>query len=185
MDANKFGCFVADRRKELNLTQKDLAAKIHVTDKAVSRWERGLGFPDINTIEELACALNVSITELMTSEKTVSGETDTVVNDVINVAKEDINERQKTILYTFAATSALLSVLQVLFTIDWSSNTVKMYFEFPTIAVIPGVSLIIYGIFCLIKGKKIKGIIPLGLILVILPAVVSCTAYLICGIVNS
>ena len=54
MDANKFGCFVADRRKELNMTQKELAAKIHVTDKAVSRWERGLGFPDINTIEELA-----------------------------------------------------------------------------------------------------------------------------------
>ena len=97
MDANKFGCFVADRRKELNMTQKDLAAKIHVTDKAVSRWERGLGFPDINTIEELAEALNVSITELMTSEKTDSGKTDAVVNDVIHIAKEDINERQKTI----------------------------------------------------------------------------------------
>lgn len=43
MDANKFGCFVAERRKELNMTQKDLAAKIQVTDKAVSKWERGLG----------------------------------------------------------------------------------------------------------------------------------------------
>lgn len=97
MDANKFGCFVAERRKELNMTQKDLAAKIHVTDKAVSRWERGLGFPDINTIEELADALNVSITELMTSEKTASGKTDAVVSDVIHVAKEDINGRQELI----------------------------------------------------------------------------------------
>ena len=67
MDANKFGCFVAERRKELKMTQKDLAAKIQVTDKAVSKWERGLGFPDINTIEYLADALDVSIIELMKS----------------------------------------------------------------------------------------------------------------------
>lgn len=44
MDAYKFGCFVAKRRKEQNMTQKDLAAKVQVTDKAVSKWERGLGF---------------------------------------------------------------------------------------------------------------------------------------------
>ena len=42
MDSDKFGRFVAERRKELNLTQKDLAAKIQVTDKAVSKWERGV-----------------------------------------------------------------------------------------------------------------------------------------------
>ena len=42
MDANKFGCFVAERRKELKMTQKDLATKIQVTDKAVSKWERGV-----------------------------------------------------------------------------------------------------------------------------------------------
>ncbi len=185
MDAKKFGCFVAERRKDLNMTQKDLATKIHVTDKAVSRWERGLGFPDINTIEELADALNVSITELMTSETTASGKTDAVVNDVIHVAKEDINKRQETILYTFAATTAFLSVLQVLLNIDWNSNRIGMYFEFPMIAVIPGVVLILNGIIGFIRGRKIKGMIPIGLILVILPAVVSCTAYLICGIVNS
>jgi transcriptional regulator with XRE-family HTH domain len=185
MDANKFGCFVADRRKELNMTQKELAAKIHVTDKAVSRWERGLGFPDINTIKELADALNVSITELMTSEKADSEKTDAVVSDVIHVAKEDINERQKTILYSFAATTAFLSVLHVLLTIDWNSRRIGMYFEFPMIAVIPGIALILNGIIGFIRGRKIKDIIPIGLILVILPAVVSCTAYLICGIVNS
>lgn len=185
MDANKFGCFVADRRKELNMTQKELAAKIHVTDKAVSKWERGLGLPDINTIEDLADALDVSITELMRSEKTVSSEADAVVSDVIHVAKEDINERQKSIIYTFAATSAFLSVLQVLLTLDWDVKEIKLSFDFPTIGVIPGVMLIVYGIICLIKGKKTKGIIPLGLILLILPAVVSCTVFLICGIVNS
>ena len=57
MDAEKFGAFIAAARKEKNMTQKALAGKLHVTDKAVSRWERGLGFPDIHTIEPLAEAL--------------------------------------------------------------------------------------------------------------------------------
>lgn len=51
------------------MTQSDLAEVLRVTDKAVSRWERGIGFPDINTIEPLADALGVSIIELMKSEK--------------------------------------------------------------------------------------------------------------------
>ena len=57
MDAKKFGAFISERRKEQHMTQAGLAGKIGVTDKAVSRWERGLGFPDINTMEPLATAL--------------------------------------------------------------------------------------------------------------------------------
>ena len=69
MDAKKFGVFVAEMRKAKNMTQADLAEKLNVTDKAVSRWERGLGFPDINTIEPLAEALGLTVHELMKSEK--------------------------------------------------------------------------------------------------------------------
>lgn len=69
MDAKKFGQFIAALRKENNMTQAELAKKLQVTDKAVSRWERGLGFPDINSIEPLADALGVSILEIMRSEK--------------------------------------------------------------------------------------------------------------------
>ena len=47
MDAKKFGAFISDRRKQQHMTQAELAGKIGVTDKAVSRWERGLGFPEV------------------------------------------------------------------------------------------------------------------------------------------
>ena len=69
MDAEKFGAFIAAARKEKNMTQKALAGKLHVTDKAVSRWERGLGFPDIHTIEPLAEALGVTLLELLHAER--------------------------------------------------------------------------------------------------------------------
>ena len=69
MDAEKFGGFVQRRRKELGLTQADLAEKLHITPKAVSRWERGVGFPDINLLQPLADALDITIVELMHGEK--------------------------------------------------------------------------------------------------------------------
>lgn len=68
MDAKKMGAFIAQCRKQCGMTQSDLADKIHVTDKAVSRWERGIGFPDIKTIEPLAEALGVSLFEIMQSD---------------------------------------------------------------------------------------------------------------------
>ncbi len=60
MDAKQMGMFISELRKENNITQAQLAKELHVSDKVVSRWERGLGFPDINTIEPLAEALNVN-----------------------------------------------------------------------------------------------------------------------------
>ena len=69
MDAKTFGIFLAHIRKEKKMTQAQLAAKLNVTDKAVSRWERGLGFPDITTMEPLADALDISVLELMRAEK--------------------------------------------------------------------------------------------------------------------
>ena len=65
MDAEKFGAFIQERRKELGITQSELAQRIHVTDKAISRWERAVGFPDIKLLEPLAQALEVSLTELL------------------------------------------------------------------------------------------------------------------------
>lgn len=65
MDAKAFGNFLAETRRARGLTQSALAEQLHVTDKAVSRWERGLGFPDINTLEPLANALGLTLAQLM------------------------------------------------------------------------------------------------------------------------
>ena len=68
MDAEKVGKFIAELRKKKDYTQKDLAEKINVTNKAVSKWERGLGFPDISLLEPLSKELNISIPELLNGE---------------------------------------------------------------------------------------------------------------------
>ena len=65
MEAKELGHFIADLRKEKQMTQAELAERLYVTDKAVSRWERRIGYPDINTLEPLADALGITLTELM------------------------------------------------------------------------------------------------------------------------
>lgn len=69
MDENKIGQFIVELRKEKNMTQKDLAAQLHITDKAVSKWERGLSCPDISLLTALAGILGVTTGELLNGQR--------------------------------------------------------------------------------------------------------------------
>lgn len=66
MDAKELGEKIRQKRQEQNLTQKELAERLHITDKAVSKWERGISFPDISMIELLTKELNLSLAEIFT-----------------------------------------------------------------------------------------------------------------------
>ena len=68
MDYSRLGNFIARRRRELGMTQKVLAEKLHVTDKAISKWETGKGLPDLKLMGPLAEALGVTLYELMEGE---------------------------------------------------------------------------------------------------------------------
>ncbi len=65
ININNLGRRIADARHVLGLTQKDLADKVGVTAQAVSKWERGSACPDISILDEIACALDVSVSELL------------------------------------------------------------------------------------------------------------------------
>ena len=69
MDNKRTGTLIAARRQELGLTQKQLAERLNVSDRAVSKWERGAGFPDVSLLEPLADALGLSILELIHGER--------------------------------------------------------------------------------------------------------------------
>lgn len=72
MEKVKTGELIKERRKEKGMTQKELAQMLHITDRAVSKWERGLSAPDIALLEPLAEALDVSVLDLINGER--SGE---------------------------------------------------------------------------------------------------------------
>ena len=99
MDNNKTGTLIKELRKEKNMTQKDLADFLHITDKAVSKWERGLCAPDISLLEPLSKALDISITELISGERVPQNETSEKVEEnaknVIDYSKNEIAYKVK------------------------------------------------------------------------------------------
>ena len=68
MDQNKIAEYIIKKRKEKGLTQKDVATKLHVSVSAVSKWERGLSYPDITLLEPLSLILDTSMVELLKGE---------------------------------------------------------------------------------------------------------------------
>lgn len=65
MTSKECGAFIADLRKEKNFTQKQLAEKLNVSDKAISRWETGKGYPDVTSLVSLSTFFGVSVNELL------------------------------------------------------------------------------------------------------------------------
>ena len=114
MDAQVFGAFVQARRKELGLSQAELAERIHVTAKAVSRWERGVGFPDIKLLEPLAQALEITIVELMQSKRIEQDlpkeEAAQMVSQTVNTIQEQgkisLRRKLQVLFYSVLVTAA-------------------------------------------------------------------------------
>ena len=69
MNQEKIGKFILELRKEKNMTQQELADKIGVTDRAISKWENGRGMPDLSLMKPLCQKLGISINELISGEK--------------------------------------------------------------------------------------------------------------------
>ncbi len=148
MDAKKFGTFIATLRKENNMTQVELAQKLQVTDKAVSKWERGLGFPDINTIEPLADALGVSVLEIMRSERIAETE---ITQDTASAALTDIFEfvklqRKAERKSIFKIVGGVAACLFLIFLIDGMGWLGFAMVYFPVICLLSGIALLIYGV---------------------------------------
>ena len=96
MNQNKVGLFILERRKHHSMTQSDLARALHVSDQAVSKWERGLNYPDINLIAPLADLLKVSINELLQGELSVSDiKTEDAVKEVLDFSSTVIKKKSK------------------------------------------------------------------------------------------
>lgn len=117
MNNEATGALIRDLRKEKKLTQKELAQRLHVTDQAVSKWERGLCAPDIALLEPLAQVLGATVLELVsgkrTGQQTHSEQIDGAVKEVLQYSEQEIvrrrkNLRRRSLLAVLGACLALL-----------------------------------------------------------------------------
>lgn len=122
MNKQQFGNFIAENRKAAGLTQKDLAARVHVTDKAVSKWERALSYPDVTLLEPLAEALGLGVEELMACRKMEKAieeikeepmqtiKEEKPVQNLLEISRESLrSERRKHVWQTALALALMLA----------------------------------------------------------------------------
>lgn len=117
MDQIKVGKFIAELRKEKNLTQEELAELLGVSSKSVSRWENGKNLPDAALYQPLCQALGVNLTELLSGERIGAEEltekAEEKVLSVLEFAKQKIRSVNKRFLITLAVCVLLVAGLFV------------------------------------------------------------------------
>lgn len=116
MDNEKMGQFISKLRKSHKMTQKELAAKLNVTDKAVSKWERGLSCPDISLLSPIASILGVTTNELLNGEKSdidiVSNEEN--IDNVLKYADKAVKRKTNSIQNICAIIFSIIILISIL-----------------------------------------------------------------------
>ena len=113
MTKELLGNFIAQQRKALGMTQKDLAERLHITDKAVSKWERGLSYPDVTLLEPLADIFGLGVEELVACKEREGEEAVSVLMDISkeNLRYQKIRESHRLIgILILAVLTGLLVV---------------------------------------------------------------------------
>ena len=121
MDNEKIGLFIASLRKDANLTQKELADKLFITDRAVSKWERGLSLPDISLLNDLSTILDVSVIEILKGERIKNTINNDEVIHSLEYAKLSFKEKVNNIFNIVSITIIVVIMSILLF------NNIKIY----------------------------------------------------------
>lgn len=134
MNALKTGYFIAQLRKERNLTQSELAKALFVSDKAISRWETGKGFPNIEILPTISEFFDVTVTEILNGERSVEIQNpieNSAENNLIAVCNEvgTVNRKRKKQLKHLRIALIITSIILVI-SINVSVITTLMVNEY-------------------------------------------------------
>ncbi len=117
MNQEKIGKFIAECRKEKNMTQQELAEKLGVSDRTISNWENGRNMPDLSLFKPLCKELGITLNDLMSGEKVKEKEyqeklEENIIN-TINYTNKKIENRNTFIGLTFITFGILISITAV------------------------------------------------------------------------
>ena len=162
MDIDKISNFIKNKRKDLGITQNELAKKLFVTEKAISRWETGKGTPNISLLIPLAKELKIDVSELLNGEENNSNKNNVEqlikYNEIIKTNKYNFQFKLTIFFYILAILSFL-----VYLRLEYNPNIELNYFIRLSITIVASVFVIIgntiYGNNCadtIYDKKKIK-----------------------------
>ena len=152
MDQVKIGLFIQQMRKDAGMTQKELAERLQISDKTVSKWETGKGVPDVASLNPLCQIFSISVNELLSGEKISPGEYNIKAeNNILSLLEENIAVRKRSVVSIVIGTILLLAGVMMFF--GFTSSKLIWYLDLP--------SLLMPGCLCsavvLLSGKRTAG----------------------------
>lgn len=144
MNLIKIGKFIADCRKKKNLTQEQLAEKLYITDRAVSKWERGISLPDADKMLDLCKILDINVNELLNGEKIDMKDYEKKNEELLlELAKQDELKNKRLITDMW-----VLTITAVIFYVALNIVSCNFLKEGPLLATIICISTVILLIVC-------------------------------------
>lgn len=125
MNQERIGKFIAEQRKTKNMTQEQLAEKMKVTDKTISRWENGYTMPDYSLLKDLCNNLSISINELLSGEKIDSDKYKSHAEENLLLLTNQIEKRKRILKYVqriLLVSVILLFILNMIFNSIYGDN---------------------------------------------------------------
>ena len=155
MDQVKIGKFIAQRRKEKNMTQAELAEKLNITDRAISKWETGKGMPDSSIMLDLCNELNISVNELLSGEMIEMKEYNNKSEELLLKMTQEKEKRDKEFLNMEIFIGILVSI--ILISCVFIASFVNMQSWLRIGLIIIGLIPFIIGIGYAIKIEQVAG----------------------------
>lgn len=124
MNIDKIGPFICELRKKSDLTQEQLAALVHIGREAVSKWERGITIPDVDSLQKLSEIFNVTINELLSGQKINAQNKEEINNVTLNIYSKYLKSKKKVVLAVLTLCFSIFIFLSYYFINSYSSISV-------------------------------------------------------------
>lgn len=155
MDQVKIGKFIADCRRKANLTQLQLAEKLGITDRAISKWETGKSLPDSSIMLELCSTLGITVNDLLSGEViTMENYNKELENNLLEMIKQkELSDKRLLSVEVFIGITATV----VLFTLTFVAAFVQMEDWLRIFFISLGFALFLPSCFCALRIEQIAG----------------------------
>ena len=155
MDQIKIGKFIAECRKKVKLTQMQLAERLGITDRAVSKWERGLSLPDASIMLELCDILEISVNDLLCGEKiSMDNYNKELENNLLEVIKQK-QEADKRLLRLEVFVGVISTA--ILFTLIFVAAFVEMAMWLRITLIVLAFVMFLAGCFYAVRIEQVAG----------------------------
>ena len=151
----KIGKYIRKKRKEKNITQSELAEKLNITDRAISKWENGICMPDVGIITDLCKILNITINDLFSGEKVDMKKNEKILeNNLLEMAKLKEEKDKQLLTLEWVLVSIVISAF---LTILFVASYIEMANWLKALLIVISFLILLFGVVFGIRIEQTAG----------------------------